>query len=107
MKFGNIEEEIVETIDMVINYVIRMYSVNNVKLLKCILMFSHYLINIQLQLSGDNRRQQAVSGINCNTNTVFDTRDKYWYCQTNDRDYEYCCRPGSSCGYSENYEYPW
>ena len=63
---------------------------------------------LSLGTTENNRRATtAINGIRCNTQTVFDSRDKYWYCETNDRDYEYCCRPGSTCGYSKNSGYPW
>ena len=56
---------------------------------------------------GNNNRKTSVSGIRCSGGSVFDERDKFWYCQTNDRDYEYCCSPHSSCGYSKGFEQPW
>lgn len=54
-----------------------------------------------------NRRSSSVNGRRCEGQTSFDRRDQYWYCQTNKRDWDYCCRPGSNCGYSKTYESPW
>ena len=34
----------------------------------------------------------------------------FWYCELEGGDagaFDYCCRPGHQCGYSEGYNYPW
>ena len=52
-------------------------------------------------------RKRSVSGRDCQTRQLLDNDVRYYYCQTDTRDWDYCCRPGSKCGYSRNSEFPW
>ncbi|KAJ9592415.1 hypothetical protein L9F63_015935 [Diploptera punctata] len=54
----------------------------------------------------------TVSGRPCRFGTVcVENREAgFWYCELEGGDagaWDYCCRPGHQCGYSEGYNYPW
>uniref|UniRef100_A0A1B6CQM5 Apple domain-containing protein n=1 Tax=Clastoptera arizonana TaxID=38151 RepID=A0A1B6CQM5_9HEMI len=51
----------------------------------------------------------TVSGRPCKAGT-FCTQNLdvgIWSCPVDDGDWDYCCRSGHQCGYSEGYNYPW
>ena len=49
----------------------------------------------------------SVGGRECLADLVIDPDAHYWYCQTDTSDWDYCCRPGSTCGYSNGYDFAW
>jgi hypothetical protein len=58
----------------------------------------------------------TVSGSRCVSGQKLNGDVRYWYCEIEDggrgrgddtAGWDYCCRPGNECGYSEGYEYPW
>ncbi|TRY68387.1 hypothetical protein TCAL_01423 [Tigriopus californicus] len=53
-------------------------------------------------------RGYSVSGKACEYGAELNPDVRYWYCRTrDDKGWDYCCRPGNTCGYSDGYEYPW
>eukprot|EP00095_Tigriopus_kingsejongensis_P011025 maker-scaffold109_size355148-snap-gene-0.17 protein:Tk11025 transcript:maker-scaffold109_size355148-snap-gene-0.17-mRNA-1 annotation:"hypothetical protein DAPPUDRAFT_257231" len=49
----------------------------------------------------------SVSGKTCQYGAELNPDVRYWYCRTqNDAGWDYCCRPGNTCGYSNGYDYP-
>ncbi|XP_021916081.1 uncharacterized protein LOC110828068 isoform X1 [Zootermopsis nevadensis] len=54
----------------------------------------------------------TVSGRPCRygTECVENREAGFWHCELEGGDagaWDYCCRPGHQCGYSEGYDYPW
>jgi hypothetical protein len=54
----------------------------------------------------------TVSGRPCRygTQCIENREAGFWYCDLEGGDagaWDYCCRPGHQCGYSEGYNYPW
>ena len=54
----------------------------------------------------------SVAGKRCLRGPQLNSEVRYWYCETAasgaaNAGWDYCCRPGNSCGYSEGYNYPW
>ncbi|XP_033609606.1 uncharacterized protein LOC111870214 isoform X2 [Cryptotermes secundus] len=54
----------------------------------------------------------TVSGRPCRygTECIENREAGFWYCELEGGDagaWDYCCRPGHQCGYSEGYSYPW
>ena len=49
-----------------------------------------------------------MSGKRCRWGSQLNSDVRYWYCETEDEPgWDYCCRPGNECGYSEGFDYPW
>ena len=53
--------------------------------------------------------RRTVNGQVCTTKRSFDDNVKYYYCHTGqgDDEWDYCCRPGTKCGYSKQSKFPW
>merc|ERR1712029_335584 len=49
----------------------------------------------------------SVGGRACLDRRMMDPDARYWYCRTNTNDWDYACRPGSTCGYSDGYNFSW
>lgn len=49
----------------------------------------------------------SVSGRKCLGGRVMDPSARYWYCRTDSNDWDYSCRPGSTCGYTDGYSFSW
>ncbi len=59
---------------------------------------------------GCRRRSDTftVNGKACKRGSQLNTEVRYWYCEVDgEPGWDYCCRPGNDCGYSDGYEYPW
>ena len=64
-------------------------------------MYSFYLLESCLS------ELYSVGGRACLDRRMMDPDARYWYCRTNTNDWDYACRPGSSCGYSDGYNFSW
>ena len=49
----------------------------------------------------------SVGGRACLDRRMMDPDARYWYCRTNTNGWDYSCRPGSTCGYSDGYNFSW
>ncbi|XP_014245868.1 uncharacterized protein LOC106664558 isoform X2 [Cimex lectularius] len=51
----------------------------------------------------------TVNGFPCKTGTVCTQNPEVgvWTCPVENGDWDYCCRSGHQCGFSEGYNYPW
>ncbi len=64
----------------------------------------------------------SVTGRPCRFGPRLNSDVRYWFCEVEEATtrgkgvgsggggeagWDYCCRPGSRCGYSQGYDYPW
>ena len=49
----------------------------------------------------------SVAGAECKSGLIYDNDVRYYYCRTDDKEWDYCCRPDSVCGFSDGFDFPW